>query len=74
MLSKTELRDALLQCNVKDLAMRTGLSTKTIYRLRHRASPVGSPSFKTLELLTEAIKAARKARPATKSMRTQVAA
>ena len=62
MLTQTELRDALLQCYVKDLAERTGLSAKTIYRLRHRTSPIGSPSFKTLNLLTDAIKAARKAR------------
>ena len=61
MLSKTELRDALLQCNVKELAKRTGLSVKTIYRLRHRVSPIGSPSFKTLGLLTAALQAPRKA-------------
>lgn len=52
MLTKEELAAALQKVNVADVARRTGLTTKTIYRLRHAAH---EPRLDTVQDILRAI-------------------
>jgi len=52
MVTRDELAEMLLAVNVEDVAREAGVSTKTIYRLRHKANP---PNFATVERILAAI-------------------
>jgi transcriptional regulator with XRE-family HTH domain len=53
-----ELAETLKQFRVEDVAQRSGVSVKTIYRLRHQQH---SPTLDTVEKLLKAIDEIRKA-------------
>jgi transcriptional regulator with XRE-family HTH domain len=53
MISSKQLSQMLGQVNVYDLSQRSGVSEKTIYRLRHEKH---SPTLKTLTALLDAAK------------------
>jgi hypothetical protein len=59
MLTRDQLADMLRTVNVEALSAESGVSVKTIYRLRHKKH---SPNLETVELLLPAIK--RLQRPA----------
>ena len=52
MLSRKELAKMLATVRVEDVAREAGVSTKTIYRLRHQAN---SPSLDTAQSILRAI-------------------
>jgi DNA-binding phage protein len=64
MLTKPQLADLLRDVNVEAVAAAAGVSTKTIYRLRHQAA---NPSLDMVERIVRAVdmlKPKRKARAA----------
>lgn len=61
MVTRDELAELLLTVNVRDVAKAAKLSTKTIYRLRHRQN---SPTLDTVASLVEAVKRVRAAQRA----------
>ncbi len=65
MLNREQLADLLSGVNVDDVAREAALSTKTIYRLRHKAH---APTLDTVEKIVAAVerlKKAAKKKPAT---------
>lgn len=58
MITRDQLAELLRQCNVEDVARESGVSIKTIYRLRHRAN---APTLDTVEKLVEACERLRSA-------------
>lgn len=52
MLTKAQLADMLAGVNVEDVARESGVSVKTVYRLRHQRH---SPTLDTVEKLLDAI-------------------
>lgn len=62
MVTQQQLADLLQDVNVEEVAKAAGVSTKTIYRLRHQQN---FPNMATVVRLLDAIKAAR--RPARKA-------
>jgi DNA-binding phage protein len=53
MVTRQQLADRLKLVNVREVAREAGVSTKTIYRLRHSQN---SPSLDTVERILSAIK------------------
>lgn len=53
MLTKDQLANLLGSVNVEDVATEAGVSTKTIYRLRHKAA---NPTLGTIEKIVGAVK------------------
>lgn len=58
-MTSEELAHLLMTVRVRDVSERSGVSEKTIYRLRHR---VNEPNLATVRKLVEAIKAMKKRR------------
>jgi len=52
MLTKTQLADLVKDVNVEAVATLAGVSTKTIYRLRHQAA---NPSLETIQAIVSAV-------------------
>ncbi len=52
MLTRSKLADLLQKVNVREVADEAGVSTKTIYRLRHQEN---SPSVDMAERLAQAV-------------------
>lgn len=52
MLTRTQLAALLRDVNVEALAAEAGISTKTVYRLRHQKT---SPTLDTLQAIVEAL-------------------
>lgn len=61
MLTRDQLAALLLTVNVEDLARESGVSAKTIYRLRHREN---APTLDTVELLVAAVDRLKSAKAA----------
>lgn len=53
MLTRDDLAQILRSVNVNDVARLSGLSTKTIYRLRHK---VHSPTLDTVDAILGAVR------------------
>lgn len=53
MLTRDELADVLKRVNVARVAEEAQVSTKTVYRLRHKAN---SPTLDTVERLVSAVR------------------
>lgn len=53
MVTQKQLADMLARVNVQAVAQAAGVSTKTVYRLRHQANP---PNFSTVQKLLAGIK------------------
>ncbi len=53
MLTREQLAQLLADVRVEDVAREAGVSTKTIYRLRHKAN---SPSLDTAQSIVAAVK------------------
>lgn len=52
MLTRDQLAELLGTVNVRDVAREASVSTKTVYRLRHKEIP---PTFRTVEKLMAAL-------------------
>lgn len=52
MLTRQDLADILMGVNVAELARRSGIAEKTIYRLRHKKN---APSLDTVDVLLRAV-------------------
>jgi transcriptional regulator with XRE-family HTH domain len=61
MMTSKELADLLMSAPVKDISARSGVSVKTIYRLRHEKN---SPTLATVQALLNAIKGSKSKRTA----------
>jgi transcriptional regulator with XRE-family HTH domain len=64
MKTSDQLAELLKQVRVEDVAQRSGVSVKTIYRLRHKQH---SPTLDTVEKLLKAIDEIRQAEAAAKA-------
>lgn len=53
MLTRDELADLLKRVDVADVAREAKVSTKTVYRLRHKAN---SPTLDTVERIVSAVR------------------
>lgn len=53
MMNRDQLAELLQAVNVEDVANEAGVSTKTIYRLRHRKT---NPALATVENIVAAVK------------------
>lgn len=53
MLTRDDLATLLMRVNVEDVAREAGVSTKTIYRLRHKQT---APSIDTVERILVAVR------------------
>lgn len=62
MVTPKQLAEMLQQVNVGEVAKATGLSTKTIYRLRNQEH---APNLETVLKLLDAIKASKPRKPKT---------
>lgn len=62
MVTRVELADKLKRVNVADVARESGVSVKTVYRLRHQAH---APTLDTVAKLLDAIKRLEKQGAAT---------
>jgi DNA-binding phage protein len=60
MLNQTQLAAMLSSVNVEDLAREAGVSTKTIYRLRHQQH---SPTLNTVQAIVDAVKKLKAKKP-----------
>ena len=60
MLNRDQLADLLSSVNVEDVAREASVSTKTVYRLRHKKH---SPTLDTVTSLVEAIKRLKAKKP-----------
>ena len=63
MVTSKQLADMLRAVNVAEVAKASGVSTKTIYRIRQRPDEY-SPTLETAGKLLDAIKASGKRKPA----------
>jgi DNA-binding phage protein len=61
MLTRDQLAALLAGVNVEDVAREAGVSTKTIYRLRHKSH---SPTLDTAQAVLNAIKRVKDRTPA----------
>lgn len=61
MLTRDQLARLLADVRVEDVAREAGVSTKTIYRLRHKAN---SPSLDTAQSIVKAIERLKTAKAA----------
>ena len=52
MLTREQLADLLQKVNVEEIAKAANVSTKTIYRMRHKAN---RPSYATIEKIVAAV-------------------
>lgn len=57
MLTRDELSALLLGVNVEEIAREANVSTKTIYRMRHKAN---APSYATIERIVAAAQRLKK--------------
>lgn len=53
MITRDQLADLLQTVNVEDVAAEAGISTKTVYRLRHKAT---APTLRTVESIVDAVR------------------
>ena len=60
MLSREQLAEVLSSVRVEDVAREAGVSTKTIYRLRHREN---SPTMDTVASILAAVERLKAAEP-----------
>ena len=60
MLNRDQLADLLSSVNVEDVAREASVSTKTVYRLRHKKH---SPTLDTVTAIVEAIKRLKAKKP-----------
>lgn len=71
MLSKQDLALLLQGVDVKDVAALAGVSTKSIYRMRHQAA---NPSLGTVEKIVAAVRTLKTPKRREKSTSTEAAA
>lgn len=64
MLTRSKLADLLQKVNVREVADEAGVSTKTIYRLRHQANAPSVDMAEKLSNAVERIKRRAKKKPA----------
>lgn len=60
MMTRDQLAELLQAVNVEDVAKEAGVSTKTIYRLRHK---VTAPTLDTVEAIVAAVKRLKGRKP-----------
>lgn len=53
MITRDQLAKLLQDVNVEDVATEAGISTKTVYRLRHKAT---APTLRTVESIVDAVR------------------
>lgn len=63
MLTREQLAELLGTVNVEDVAREAGVSTKTIYRLRHKQH---APTLDTVAAIVAAVARVKKAKPSPK--------
>lgn len=59
MITRDQLADLLMAISVEELARESGVATKTIYRLRHKAN---APTLDTVQKLMDGISRMNKSR------------
>lgn len=63
MMNRDQLADLLHTVNVEDVAREANVSTKTIYRLRHKKN---APTLDTLSSIVDAVTRLKRRKPARK--------